>query len=164
MPKVVLRESVLRKENNKVMQTTISRSVHALLVTVLACSAFSNRIYADDPSAFYEPIEREIEGWSVKIDPELLTESNRKTGEAALESLANHLQRVKYILTDDRVAQLQKLPIWIDWEHRLGTMQYHPDRGWLIANKHDPRLVKHVHIPQARQLFDALLALLWRDQ
>ena len=34
-------------------------------------------------------------------------------------------------------------------------MQYHPDRGWLLANNHDPRLVKHVHIPRARQLLDA---------
>jgi hypothetical protein len=33
-------------------------------------------------------------------------------------------------------------------------MQYHPDRGWLLANKHDPRLVKHVHIPQAKQLYE----------
>ena len=33
-------------------------------------------------------------------------------------------------------------------------MQYHPDRGWLLANDHDPRLAKHVHIPRARNLLD----------
>ena len=32
-------------------------------------------------------------------------------------------------------------------------MQYHPSRGWLIANRHDPRLAKHVHIPRARNLY-----------
>ncbi len=33
-------------------------------------------------------------------------------------------------------------------------MQYHPDRGWLIANKHNPKLAKHVHIPHASALYN----------
>ncbi len=33
-------------------------------------------------------------------------------------------------------------------------MQYHPNRGWLLANGYDPRLVKHVHIPRAKALLD----------
>ena len=31
-------------------------------------------------------------------------------------------------------------------------MQYHPSRGWLEENGHDPRLTKHVHVPRAKQL------------
>ena len=55
----------------------------------------------------------------------------------------------------DRLSQLQKLRIWLELENpRLGNMQYHPDRGWLIAHGHYPRLVKHVHIPRAKQLYD----------
>ncbi len=104
--------------------------------------------------AFYDPVEKNVEGWTVSVDPKLFEEENLKLGEQALKALANHLQRVTYIVPEERVEQLKKLPIWLDLDHKLGNMQYHPDRGWLIANGHDPRLVKHVHIPRAKALLD----------
>ncbi len=107
-----------------------------------------------DNQQFYDPIQQDIEGWKVSIDPELLEPQNNEAGEQALKALANHLQRITYIVPPDRLKQLQQLPIWIDWNHELGNMQYHPDRGWLLANGHDPRLIKHVHIPRAKQLLD----------
>ena len=61
---------------------------------------------------------------------------------------------MEYILTADRVAQLKKLPIWIDLNHELGSMQYHPKATWLKSKGYDPRLVKHVHIPRAPALFN----------
>ena len=33
-------------------------------------------------------------------------------------------------------------------------MQYHPDRGWLVKNGLDPRMAKHVHIPNAANLLN----------
>ncbi|MDE0863774.1 MAG: metallopeptidase [Rubripirellula sp.] len=97
-------------------------------------------------------IEKNIEGWRVSVDPKILSAENADIGNEALKALANHLQRVRYIVHEDRVRQLQKLPIWIDWDHKLGNMQYHPSRGWLEKNGHDPRLTKHVHVPRAKQL------------
>jgi dipeptidyl-peptidase-4 len=109
---------------------------------------------ADEPK-FYDPVEREIEGWTVAIDPALLAEENEAVGKKALTALANHLQRVEYIVPEERLAQLKKLRIWLELNNpKLGNMQYHPDRGWLLAHGHDPRLVKHVHIPRARELYD----------
>lgn len=103
---------------------------------------------------FYDPVERKIEGWTIAVDPQLLADDQADVSRRAFEALRNHLQRIKYILPDERVAELQKLPIWLELHNAsLGAMQYHPDRGWLIAHGHDPRLVKHVHIPRARQLF-----------
>ena len=68
---------------------------------------------------------------------------------------ANHLQRIKYILPEAKVKALQKLPIWLDHHYEpLGSMQYHPGVTWLRVNKHDPRLVKHVHIPRAKALLN----------
>ena len=84
----------------------------------------------------------------------LLAKENREIKDKAFEALANHLQRIKYILPEEKVAELQKLPIWVELDGRLGNMQYHPDRGWLVKNGHDPRLVKHVHVPRARRLYD----------
>ncbi|MEZ6115353.1 MAG: sialate O-acetylesterase [Pirellulaceae bacterium] len=105
---------------------------------------------------FYDPVERNVEGWTVKVDPQLLEGANQEIAEQALVALANHLQRIRFIVPQERLTQLQKLPIWLELENtELKAMQYHPDRGWLLAHGHDPRLVKHVHIPIARQLVDA---------
>jgi dipeptidyl-peptidase-4 len=127
----------------------------------LKCFAFllivccAGRLIAADKPEFYDPVEKQIEGWTIAVDPLLLSKEHEATGKKAFEALANHLQRVKYIVAEDRVKQLQKLQIWIELDNpKLGNMQYHPGRGWLIANGHDPRLVNHVHIPRAKQLFD----------
>lgn len=51
------------------------------------------------------------------------------------------------------LAHLREIEIWIERDHpSLGAMQYHPSRGWLIANEHDQRLAKKVHIPHSDQL------------
>ena len=103
---------------------------------------------------FPEPIVRVIEGWRVAIDPAVLSHAGGEPGEEALKALANHLQRVRYIVPADRLEQLQRLPIRIDWMHDLTNMQYHPSGQWLIEHGYDPRLEKHVHIPRAQQLLE----------
>ena len=108
----------------------------------------------EEKTTFYDPIEKQIEGWTVAIDPKLLSEDNQDVADRAFEALANHLQRVKYIVPEDRLAELRKLRIWVELHNpELSSMQYHPARGWLLANGHDPRLVKHVHIPRAKNLY-----------
>ena len=126
----------------------------ALSTALIPCLVFLQTLEsAAETKAFYDPVERQVEGWTVKVDPELLKGENKELSEQAFKALANHLQRVEYILPQDRVNQLKKLPIWIDLSHELGSMQYHPDEGWLTDNGYDPRLEKHVHIPRARALF-----------
>ncbi len=111
---------------------------------------------AEESTTFYDPVKREVVGWTVLVDPQLLEGESKEVGDKALEALANHLQRVTYITPEDRLKQLKQLPIWLELHNdALGSMQYHPDRGWLVSNGHDPRLVKHVHIPRARALYDA---------
>ena len=51
-------------------------------------------------------VERQIEGWTVVVDPLLLDD---EIGPAALTALANHLQRVRYILDPEKVAELREL-------------------------------------------------------
>ena len=108
---------------------------------------------ADEQKKFYDPVVKKLEGWSIKVDPKLLENEHKKFKLEVFDALANHLQRIKYILPDARVKELQQLPIWLDYNYEpLGNMQYHPGVTWLRANKHDPRLVKHVHIPRAKAL------------
>lgn len=125
-----------------------------LLALLLLTISLQPRLQAADAPAFYDPVEKNIEGWTIKVDPLLLTKENREVGEKAFAALGNHLQRVKYILSADKVKEMQKLQIWIELDNKkLGNMQYHPGKGWLKAHGHDPRLVKHVHIPRARALY-----------
>lgn len=113
-------------------------------------------LQANDAPAFYDPTIKKVEGWTVSLDPQLLQEEQQETANQALTALANHLQRVRFIVPANRLEKLQTLPIWLELDNaKLGNMQYHPDRGWLLANGHDPRLVKHVHIPRAKDLFAA---------
>ena len=101
---------------------------------------------------FYVPVVKNIEGWTIEYDPQLLTKENKAFSEEVTKALANHLQRIKYILREDKVKALQTLPIRLDLRHELGNMQYHPARKWLIAHGHDPKLEKRVHIPRAQSL------------
>ena len=67
--------------------------------------------------------------------------------------LANHLQRIKVLIPAGPLVKMQQLEIWLEHRHpTLTSKQYHPSRDWLVANGHDPRLARKVHIPQARDL------------
>ena len=101
----------------------------------------------------FDPIERDIEGWRVHIDPALIEHEHRVEGERALSMLANHLQRISILVPRSQLAALRSVEIWIEHDHpTLNSMQYHPSREWLVANGHDPRLARKVHITQARAL------------
>jgi hypothetical protein len=93
--------------------------------------------------------ERDIEGWKVHVDDRLL-EADDPVGTAALRILANRLYDIKLVVPADKVARLQKVPIWLDMTHgKLRPAQYHPGVGWLKEHGYSPDLVKCVHIPRA---------------
>ncbi|UCD53340.1 MAG: hypothetical protein JSW27_11960 [Phycisphaerales bacterium] len=101
----------------------------------------------------FDPVERQIEGWTVHVDPSMLEGEHQETGAAALAMLANHLQRIAILLPPEQLQKMRKLEIWIEHHHpTLGSMQYHPSLGWLKSHGHDPRLAKKVHIPRAQSL------------
>lgn len=138
------------------------RRIHTHFVfhwlTLIAATVFVNGqcrpLRAESPAPFFDPVEREVEGWKVDVDPALFSDEHAAVGEKALAALGNHLQRVKFIVPAERVTQLQQVRIWLELKHaKLDRMQYHPNRAWLVAQGHDPRLAKHVHIPVAAQLF-----------
>ncbi len=101
-----------------------------------------------------EPVVQEIEGWKVYVDPALLSGEHEEDGALALKMLANHLQRISILVPEKQLAELRRVGIWIEWSHpELGSMQYHPGEEWLVNQGYDPRLVKKVHIPRAKELY-----------
>ena len=126
-----------------------------ILAVALLFGALSQSVAEKEENKFYDPIEKKLEGWTIKGDPKLLKNENNEFKDQVFTALANHLQRIKYILPAAKVKEMQKLPIWLDHHYEpLSSMQYHPGVTWLRANKHDPRLVKHVHIPRAKALLN----------
>ena len=98
----------------------------------------------------FDPVIRDIEGWTVHVDPQMLEGEHSKEGAHALKMLANHLQRIAILLPEEQLAKMQKLHIWIEHHHpALNSMQYHPNPGWLKNHGYDLRLAKKVHIPRA---------------
>jgi len=134
------------------MRNTIKQTT---LIMTIAIGALAQATGEQAGKKFYDPVPKKLEGWTIKVDPKLLEKEHKKFKMNVFKALSNHLQRIKYILPEAKVKALQKLPIWLDYHYEpLGSMQYHPGATWLRANRHDPRLVKHVHIPRAKALLN----------
>jgi hypothetical protein len=117
-----------------------------------AAASKDGALPASGPARF-DPVERDIEGWRVHVEPALLDGEHAREGAKALTMLANHLQRIKILVPQPQLAQLQTIEIWVEREHpRLKAMQYHPSRQWLIEQGHDPRLARKVHVTRAAEL------------
>lgn len=126
----------------------------ALAVTFIARAEISNTGDKPEKIGWIEPVEKNIEGWTVSIDPELLSGEHKKEGDLALKMLENHLERIVILVPEKQLADLRKVGIQIERSHpELGNMQYHPGKDWLVGHGYDPDLVKKVHIPQAKELF-----------
>jgi len=87
----------------------------------------------------FDPVKRDVEGWTVHVEPALLDGEHKEEGARALTMLANHLQRIKVLVPAEPLKKMQALEIWIEHDHpKLKSMQYHPSRDWLVNNGHDP--------------------------
>lgn len=103
----------------------------------------------------FDPVRKEVEGWTVHIDPALLQGEYAEDGSRALRMLADHLNRIALLVPDERLKQLKQCEIWIERGHEsLTSMQYHPSKQWLREHGHDLRLAKKVHIPRAAALVE----------
>ena len=126
-----------------------------ILAIAILLGALGQAVAEKEEKKFYDPVVKKLEGWTIKVDPKLLQKEHKQFKAQVFTALANHLQRIKYILPEAKVKALQKLPIWLDHHYEpLGSMQYHPGATWLREHNHDPRLVKHVHIPRAKALLN----------
>jgi len=94
--------------------------------------------------------ERNLEGWTIRVDDRLLKGPDEALGARALRFLENKLSDIKVVVPADKVKKLQAVTIVLDLTHgNLGPMQYHPSAGWLKANGYAADLAKCVHIPRA---------------
>lgn len=137
------------------MKTLIMRRWLFVMLTMLFTHPAGSAAGPGKPEkvGWIDTVRREIEGWTVHVDPQLLAGKNGEEGGRALKMLANHLERIAILIPERQLGELQKMEIWIERAHpELGAMQYHPDGEWLMDRGYDPRLAKMVHIPHASAL------------
>lgn len=135
--------------------TTFGIHLFAALVVTLTAYAQTNDIKAQPKKiGWLKTVEKQIEGWTVSIDPALLSGKHKEEGALALKMLENHLERIVILVPKKQLAELRKVGIQIEQSHpELDSMQYHPGKDWLVKHGYDPSLVKKVHIPVAKNLF-----------
>ncbi len=137
-----------------------SKNLAVALIAVWAC--FAQVAQATETSAptepdtgiSYDPVVREIHGWTVHIQPALANGAYQDQGEQALRILADELNRIAILVPERPLKALRNIGIWIEREHpELKAMQYHPSESWLVSHGHDRRLAKKVHITRAAMLY-----------
>ena len=109
-----------------------------------------DRNRSDSGQRMIEIVEREIEGWTVDVDIQLLEGFDEALGARVLALLKHQLFGVGLLMPKDRLEKLRQVRIRLDRDNpTLKGIQYHPSRRWLEDHGHDPRLAKVVHVPQA---------------
>jgi hypothetical protein len=105
------------------------------------------------PAPRFDPVVKDMEGWTVHVDPAMLEGEHAAEGAKALRMLGDHLNRIVILMNPEQLKKLRSCEIWIEHHHpTLSSMQYHPGLAWLKNNGHDARMVKKVHIPRAAAL------------
>ena len=85
------------------------KSIKQIIAVLLVCgmSSLTSGARGTEPSPAsieqakshrFEPVVRNIEGWTVHVDPQLLEGEHSETGARTLKMLANHLQRIAIVV------------------------------------------------------------------
>ena len=102
----------------------MKKSLQLLLVVCLASHpVLSAKNAKPEPTEFHKPVIEKIEGWTIELDPALKAPDQQKLLRDVRKAMANHLQRIVYILPPEKTKALRKLPIRIDLEHKLTNMR-----------------------------------------
>jgi hypothetical protein len=95
--------------------------------------------------------QRLIAGWTVHVSTKLIKQAEPEL-ERALQLLQAQLDEIVRVVPAKAVAELQKVPLWINPEYansRPGA-EYHPAKGWLRDNGRDPVMAKAVEFTNVR--------------
>lgn len=115
-------------------------------ILLLACLTLCAR--ADfTPTSGYE--ERNIEGWTVKVNKALLADAPLST--KVLDLLRVKLFEVQRVLPEQALKPLKKVAIWMELEDkRVPGGVYHPSKQWLIDHDYNPDLAKSIQFGNAK--------------
>ena len=93
-----------------------------------------------------------IEGWAVLVEERLLAEHKADT-EKSLKLLQTQLEEIVRVVPASAVAELRKVTLWFSpgYPGVKSKAEYHPDAGWLRANRRNPAMAKGVEFTNVRE-------------
>ena len=96
---------------------------------------------------------RDLAGWQVHVSRRLLTEDEKPATERALELMQAQLERIKRVVPAAAVAELTKVPLYVSppYPGFGANAEYHPNRGWLVANRREPEMAQAVEFTNTRE-------------
>lgn len=120
-----------------------------------ACAAvlLSAGAQTDSEQRPYKPVseyeKRQVEGWTVYVEKSL-PEQHADLAGRTLRILGNHLFDIKRVVPTKAVADLQEVPIWVQYRHKdMKCAAYHPSRQWLTEHGYNPVKAGSVDIGNA---------------
>lgn len=122
-----------------------------ILFALMPVSAFA----AEKTPVPKEHTNRNIEGWTVRVDNRLLKGEHAARGERAIKLLQSRLVAIAFVVPEKSLAKLRTITIELDLNYgELVPMQYHPDAGWLKKNGYSEKLARCVHIPDVADFLE----------
>ena len=148
---------MIKRYRTTLLQVSIVTAMCALSATAHETPVKPDAKKEAAQKVHFNPVIQKMEGWTIHVDPKLLKGKHAKEGARSLKMLANHLQRIAILVPKDRLEKLQKVGIWIEYDHPELNVEpgpYHPGADWLIERGHDARLAKKVHVTRAASLLE----------
>jgi hypothetical protein len=119
----------------------------ALFLSALFSAAAQTNVAAWDATEIYRV--QKIEGWTVRVNPKLVAETNLCA--AVLKLLGAQLDQISRVVPAAPLAQLRQIPIWVERDDPLfpGAC-YHESADWLRGHGVNPDKVNGVELANAK--------------
>jgi len=128
-----------------------------LLVSMTAQALDQPKIRPQTQQANDTPyhVVRLIEGWTLRVNVQLF-ETDAPGLDKALQLLRAQLEEIVRVVPAQAVAELRKVPLWINPEYPKvqPRAEFHPGADWLRDNGRDPVMAKGVEFTNVR-IFEA---------
>jgi arylsulfatase A-like enzyme/outer membrane protein assembly factor BamB len=128
---------------------------YAKQLTQLRRQLTAELIQSSDPRVAVKGYEdRNIEGWAVRTNQQLLADQADDTN-LALDRIEQQLRTISQLLGGEVLVQLRSVPIWLSpqYEGVRPTAEYHPNEDWLRKNGRRPELTQCVELSNIK-IFD----------
>lgn len=126
-----------------------------LIVILLSTPAFAHRTDKEHshegrkphaPATAYE--SDKVLGWELHVHEDLF--ANKELYGKVRGEVYHQLFRITRLISEDKVALLKKVPIWLELENPYSSgCQYHPEKDWLLKNGYLGEKAKCVDIGNA---------------
>lgn len=105
-------------------------------------------LQAEDSPKPTSHTQHDLEGWTVRVDDQLLSGEGADQGSLALSLLSARLLAIRMVVPEPALSKLRRVVIQLDLTHgALQNIQYHVSAAWLKDNGYSESLEKCVHIP-----------------